>query len=161
MEILDIYDVNGNVTSKTIERGNKNFLEGEYIKLAVIWIKSNDKYLVQKCSEEKGGEYAITGGHVSHGNTSLEQIILECDEEMGYCLEKDKVSYLGACVKGRAIFDIFYYEDNNLDLSNLKFQEEEVESAHLLSKSEIEGLIQNEQFRKSSAASFERFIKNK
>ena len=72
MEKLDLYNADGEKLNKTIFRGTKPE-DGEFIKLSVIYIKSGNKYLFQKCSEEKGGEYAVTGGHVSAGNTREEQ----------------------------------------------------------------------------------------
>ena len=82
MELLDLYDNNGKLLNKTIVRGNKNFEENENIKLATIWIKSNNKYLIQKTSKEKGGEYAVSGGHVQAGLTSKQQACLELEEEL-------------------------------------------------------------------------------
>ena len=48
MEYLDLYDIHGNLLNKVIARGDKNFEDGEYIKLAVIWLKCKDK-LRKKC----------------------------------------------------------------------------------------------------------------
>ena len=48
------------------------------------------KFLFQKCSVEKGGEYAVTGGHVSAGNTSREQAAIEIKEELGLDVVKAK-----------------------------------------------------------------------
>ena len=73
MEKLDIYTKDGTLTGKIINRGEKP-LEGEFIKLCVVYLKCKDKYLMQKCSQQKGGEYAITGGHVSSGNSSLNHV---------------------------------------------------------------------------------------
>ena len=43
MEKLDLYDIDGNLLGKTIFRGEKPN-EGEFIKLAVVYIKSGDKF---------------------------------------------------------------------------------------------------------------------
>lgn len=160
MEYLDIYDINGNLQNKIIARGDKNFQDGEYIKLAVIWLKCKDKYLVQKCSPQKGGEYAITGGHVPTGFTSEEQAVVELDEELGIKLSIDDITFLGTVIKGNhAMFDIFLYEDDNIDNATITLQEDEVESVNWFTKSEIEKLISNGVFRESSTLHYEKFIK--
>ena len=52
MELLDLYDDNGNKIGKTIER-NKKFTEGN-IMLSIAFIKNKEgKYLIQKTSKEK------------------------------------------------------------------------------------------------------------
>ena len=44
MELLDLVDINGNLLGRTIERGNKDFKDGEYIRLVTVFLKSNDKW---------------------------------------------------------------------------------------------------------------------
>ena len=80
MEILDIYDSNGNPTGKKITRGKDKLNENEFIKLVVVWIEYNGKYLIQKTSKEKDSVYAITGGHLTSGNSETEQIVIEVRE---------------------------------------------------------------------------------
>ena len=158
MEILDLYDINGNKLNKTIVRGNKPS-EGEFIKLTIVYLKSQDKYLVQQCSVEKGGEYAITGGHVTSGISSKDQAIVECQEELGITLDISKLSYLGNIIKKSAIFDVYLYEDDSLINFNFTLQPEEVESVHWLTKSEFENLIQLGVVRPSSCEHYNKFIR--
>ena len=158
MEILDIYDIHGENTGKTIVRGEKP-KENEYIKLAIVYLKSKDKYLVQKCSEAKGGEYAITGGHVSSGNTSLKQCKIEVSEELGIDIDESKLKYLGHTIIRQAIFDIYLYEDDTLIDMSFTLQESEVECIEWLTKTEIEKLIEAGTFRKSSVAHYNEYIK--
>lgn len=160
MELLDVYNKNGETTGRVIKRGDKNLNENEFIKLAVIWVKAQNKYLIQKCSEEKGGEFAVSGGHVSSGNDSFKQIIIECQEELGLNLKKDKIKFLGSVIKQHAIFDVFLYEDDNLIDYNFSLQKSEVESISWKTVDEIVSLINQENFRKSSALHFEKFIKH-
>ncbi|MBQ3494154.1 MAG: NUDIX domain-containing protein [Clostridia bacterium] len=159
MEILDVYDINNKKTGKTIVRGNKNLLEGEFIKLVVIWIEDDGKYLVQKCSEEKGSVYAITGGHVSSGNTATHQAVIEIKEELGVDIKESDLKLLGTITKNNAMFEVYIL--NNTIKQNTKFvlQESEVESVSWLDKSQIDVLIKNGVFRKSSQMHYEKFIK--
>ena len=51
MEILDIYDNNGNTTGRTIIRGDKNAIlnDNEHVAIAVIFIEnSNGEFLIQR-----------------------------------------------------------------------------------------------------------------
>ena len=157
--MLGLFDNNGKYLDKSIVRGDKNFKDGENIKLATVWIKREDKYLIQKCSVQKGGEYAVSGGHVTYGNTSNEQAVIELNEELGLDVEENDLKFLGMIQRGHAIFDVYLIENNNLNIDTSKLQEEEVESIHWLTKKQIAELIKNEEFRKSSAAQFEMFIK--
>ena len=53
MEILDLYDDQGNKLNKTINRGEVP-ADGENIMLSVAFIRNSDgKYLIQKCFQQK------------------------------------------------------------------------------------------------------------
>lgn len=158
MEYLDIYDNNGNKTGKQIERGNKNLGENEYIKLSTLWLKSGDKYLLQVCSEEKGSEYAVTGGHVSAGNDAKFQAILEAEEELGLHIDSDRLSHLGRIIIRKAMFEVFMLEDDSLQSKTFTLQKEEVVEVLWLTKSEIESLPDGI-LRKSTKIQYETFIK--
>lgn len=56
MELLDVYDNYGNITGRTIIRGDKTALlnENEHIAVSVIFIENeNGEFLIQKTSQEK------------------------------------------------------------------------------------------------------------
>ena len=160
MEYLDIYDINGNKTGKTIARGDKNFGENEYIKLATIWIKSMGKYLIQKCSEDKGSEYAVTGGHVSAGNTPIGQASIELEEELGLNVPPDEFTLLGSIIRGHAIFDVFIFEDDSLINKTFTLQKSEVEDILWLDQDQIDNL-KDKNLRPSTILQFDKFIKGK
>ena len=158
MEKLDLYDIDGNLLGKTIFRGEKPN-EGEYIKLAVVYIKSGDKFLFQKCSPEKGGEYAVTGGHVPAGVTSKEQAVVEVKEELGIDISAQKLQYVGNINRGKAIFDVYLYEDDALQNAEFVLQTEEVENVYWFTKEEFEALIATGEVRQSTCQQFEKFFK--
>ena len=162
MEILDVYDVNGNKLDKTTVRGNLNLNEGEYVKIVTVWFRSGIRYLIQLTSEQKGSIYAVTGGHVPTGSTSREQAKVECKEELGFDLEDSKLKYIGPVVEKRVIIDVYLYEDEDMDLEEVEFtlQEEEVESVCWLTKDEMEDMILKGIFRDSSAHQYMVYIKN-
>lgn len=164
MELLDVYDINRNKLNKTIVRGETWLEDGEFVLITTIWIRSGIRFLIQHTSKQKGSEYAVTGGCVSAGNTSREQIKIECQEELGYTLKDDKLSLLGSLTLPdlRAIMDVYIYEDEDVDLEEEKYilQESEVESISWLSKNEIEDLILKDNFRPSSATQYMQLIRN-
>ena len=157
-EKLDLYDIDGNKLGKTIVRGEKP-AEGQFIKLVVVYIKSGDKYLLQKCSKEKGGEFAVTGGHVSAGNTSEEQVQIEIKEELGVDIDVAKLKRLGNIYRRQAMFDVYLYEDENFENVKLKLQTEEVEGEFWLAKTEIEALIEKGLVRERSCQHYDKFIR--
>lgn len=158
MEELNLYDDSGQPLNKTIIRGDKNFQPHENIKLTIIYLKCKDKYLVQKCSKEKGGEFAITGGHVSVGNTSQTQAVIEVQEELGICIDAQKLRFLGNIYRPHAIFDVYMYDDDNLENMPLTLQRSEVEDALWLTKQQILDLIKANEVRQSSKEHFLKFI---
>lgn len=158
MEMLQLFNKEGLPLNKSIPRGSKDFEENEYIKLATIWIKSKGKYLIQKCSAEKGGEFAVSGGHVQAGKTSKEQVVLELEEELNLHIAQTQLIFLGNIYRPHAIFDIFLCEDDGFIDKTFVLQKEEVEDVAWLSKQEISTLIKDEKFRTSSSEQFEKFI---
>ena len=98
MELLDVYDENGNVTGRVVQRGDKSvtFEENEHIAVSIIFIENNkNEFLIQKTSHIKGGEYSTTGGHVNSGETPLEAIKREVSEEIGIDIETKDIVSLG------------------------------------------------------------------
>lgn len=160
MELLDVYDINGNKTGRIVERNNCSLTENEKVKVVVVWLKCGNKFLIQKVSKQKGGLFAVTGGAVSSGNTSKIQAQIEVMEELGYNLDLSHLKFLGSFIHNDAIFDVYMFENNNLIKTNFVLQESEVESIYWLSKTEIEEKINMGIFRKSSIKGFEKFIKN-
>ena len=86
MEKLNLYDDSGHLLNKTIMRGYKNFQPHENIELTVVYLKCKNKYQVQKCSNGKDGQFAITDGHVSVENTSQTQAVIEVQKNWGFVL---------------------------------------------------------------------------
>ena len=159
MELLGLFNKEGEYLNKNIVRGNKDFKDGEYIKLATIWIKNDDQYLIQKCSQQKGGEYAVSGGHVTDGNSSKEQAVLELNEELGLNVDINDLRFLGNIYRPHAIFDVYLVKDVNFDIHKCILQESEVDSVYWLTIDDIEKLINSDEFRPSSALQFNKFIK--
>ena len=93
LEIWDILDKEGNKTGKTMQKGEE-LPEGFYHQGADIWIlNSENKILMQKRAPSKRSPnvWAMTGGSVIKGETSLQTIERETKEELGISLTMNKV----------------------------------------------------------------------
>lgn len=89
MEFRDLYDENKMVTGKTFIKGEQ-VPEGYYYLIVAIYIQnSKGEFLIQKRFPRKGGKWATTAGHPKAGETSLEGLITEVEEEIGIDLRQD------------------------------------------------------------------------
>ena len=158
MEILDLYDNNGKLLNKTVVRGTNDFGENENIKVVTIWIKCNDKFLIQKTSQSKGGNFAVTGGHIPSGKTTKQQAIIELFEELALKVDENDLQYLGTLCGNHKICDVFMYENDNLANYPFVLQKEEVESIHWFSKEEFARFIETGTVRKTTIHQFKEFI---
>ena len=143
MELLDVYDSQGNKTGRIVERGKRDetFGEDEHIAVAIIYIENDEgKFLIQKTSKEKGGHYSSTGGHIDHGEDAYSTIIREVKEELGIDISNDNVVDLGhICVDFPVRF--MFYLKKNIDLNDVVLQESEVESVSYMSSDEIRDVL--------------------
>lgn len=160
MELLDLYDDEGKPLNITIERGSK--LEKGNVMLSIVFIRnSENKYLIQKTSEEKGSEYSSTGGHVTHNENGLTTIIRELKEELGLDVNKDELKTIGI-VKNpdKPCVINLYLLEKDIDIDKLKLQDDEVESVNWMTSEEIIKLIKEDKFLKSHGYLFLNYIHN-
>ena len=143
MEKRDLYDKNRNLTGETILKGEQ-IPKDRYIVVVLVFIQNSEgKFLIQKRSEAKNGKYATTGGHPKAGETSIEGILTEVEEEIGVKMNpKDlKLYFSGRSENERVFWDDYYIKMDIQNLNDLKLQEAEVDSVEWLSENEIMLLI--------------------
>jgi len=150
MEFWDALDKEGNLTHKTINSEDEAALrEGIYHLGADVWIiNSENKILIQKRSLKKKnqpGVWAMTGGSVIKGETSLEAIKREVKEELGIELDINKAIKIKHYRIDNVLLDEYVVEQN-IDLNNVVLQEEEVCEVRYATYSEIESLLKNKNF---------------
>ena len=110
MEKRDLYDKKRNLTGETILKGDKT-PEGKYIVVVLVFIQNSEgKFLIQKRSERKNGKFATTGGHPKSGESSIEGILTEVEEEIGLELNPNELElyYSGKSEKERVFWDDYY-----------------------------------------------------
>lgn len=145
MEKRDLYDINRNLIGKSIFK-NEPIPENTYIMMVVIFIQNdNNEFLIQKRSIDKGGKWATTGGHPKSGESSLEGIITEVKEELGMTINNP---ILFKQAHGKDTICDLYYIRKNIDIENIKIQQEEVDNVKWASIEEIDYLMQNNEFNK-------------
>ena len=156
MEKRDLYDSSRNLTGEYIY-ANQDTPEGKYILIVAIFIQnSKGEFLIQKRSVLKGGKWATTGGHPKMGEDSLTGICTEVLEEIGVDLTpyKDQL-ILFKSHRGKSTFGDLYYINLDVDINNIKLQEEEVQDIKWFTISDIESLIKHDEFHKSHSCMFE------
>ena len=160
MEYLDLYDVNKNLTGEKIVRGKgkPQVPENNYINIVIIFMQNSEgKFLFQITSKEKGNEIATTGGHVKSGQTSYEAILAEVDEELGLDISKEDVKMIDSYIFGIAFMDV-YYLNKDINISDLKLQDDEVESVEWFTIDRIKELINEGKVRKGNIKAFESIL---
>ena len=150
METWDILDKNGNLTGKTMDKSDKIvWKEGIYHLGADVWIiNSDNKILIQKRSPKKNfrpNVWAMTGGSVIKGETSLETLKRETMEELGIELDIDKAIKIKHYRTSNIWLDEYIVEQD-VDLNKIILQEDEVCEVKFASFDEIEQLFQNKLF---------------
>ena len=157
MEYQDLYDKDGNKTGEIVlrTREKNNFPEDRFVKIVIIFIKNSEgKYLIQLTSKEKNSVMAATGGHVQAGQSSIEAIYAEVNEELGIDISHDDIKMLGSYTKQRALVDVYYLE-KDIDIKDITLQVEEVESVNWYTVEEIKKFIEEGTFRTGNIEGFE------
>ena len=150
MEIWDVYDEYGNPTGETMTRDSAKVREKGIYHLGVdVWIiNSDNNILIQRRSPKKRfrpNVWAMTGGSVQHGETSLEALKREVQEELQVALNVDEAQKIKRYKTDNIWLDV-YFVRQDIDLSTIILQEEEVSEVKYASYEEIKTLVQNNEF---------------
>ena len=147
MEKRDLYDKDRNLIGEFIFKGEP-VPKGKYIIVILVMIQnSKGEFLIQKRSKQKGGKFAATGGHVKSGQTSVEGMIDEIQEEIGLAVKPQELELLYSSREDdQDVFFDLYYMKKDFEISDLVLQEEEVESASWKTIEEIDELIKQDMF---------------
>lgn len=132
------------------------------MQVVTICIKNQqNKLLIQKRSQIKGGKYGITSGHTLIGEKAKEGAIREIKEEISLDVKKQELKLIYKTEIDKIIYNL-YYVQKEIDLSNLSLQKEEVEKVYWYTLEEINKLIQANEFYDKQIEVFkifERYIK--
>ena len=152
-ELLDLYDENRNLTGEVVKRFKDvkpEVPDGRFINIVIIFMEnSRGEFLIQHTSVEKGGVYATTGGHVKSGSTSRDTVIIEVSEELGIDISNLDFKLFETVKFNKGFFDVYYLKCD-IDIDDLVYQEDEVESCSWMSINDILDLMHEDKLRKSN-----------
>ena len=154
MEKRDLYDENKILTGETIFKGELIPIGRYYITVIVFIQNSKGEFLLQKRVQKKDGKWATTGGHPVSGETSMQGIITEINEELGINVNNDNIK-LFKTIKTEDDFVDLYYLKEDINIKNIVVQKEEVDKVKWSSIDEIKEMIEKGYFSNSHAEFFE------
>ena len=150
MEYRDLYDENKILTGEKIRKDDV-VPNGKYYITVVVWIENyRGEFLLQ--INKKYNMWATTGGHPKSGETSLEGIINETNEELGIEI-KNPILFKQA--SGKNTFCDLYYIKQDVDLNKITIQKTEVEEVTWATSKKIDELMKNGEFNKGHYMMFQ------
>ena len=164
-ERFDLYDVNRELTGKTLERGTK-VPEGYYRLVVHVCVFGSDgRMLIQKRQPFKSGwsgMWDITaGGSAQAGDTSQQAASRELKEEVG--IDYDLTGIRPAMtIYFDGGFNDIYTINMDVDIDSLELQTAEVEQVRWASEEEILDMLHEKEFvlYKTSFISLLYFLRN-
>ena len=159
MEKRDLDYLTRNLTGETIYKGD-SIPDGKFILVVLSFIQnSKGEFLIQKRSVQKGGKYASTGGHAKTGETSIQAMMTEINEELSLNANEDELHlvYSGREDEDKIFFDL-YYMKKDFSTNSLILQKEEVESVKWMTVNEIKQLISTNEFFDSNVDEFYKIL---
>lgn len=139
MEILDVFDKNGNRTGRTIERGQPLQVD-EYVLVVNVYIYNlQGEYLIQKRSMMKEfypGVWDVTAGTVLSGEDSKTAAVREVFEEVGISLDEENMIEITRIVRDQLFLDIWHVKAD-FEQKDCILQETEVDEIRLVSPKQL------------------------
>ena len=157
-ELRDLYDINGNKTTKTYCKGEM-IPEGYYTMVVMVVIRnSNGEFLMQKRVKNKGGDWGVTGGHPKSGETPLEGIVTEVKEELGLDFSEENFIEYDAGCDGKDCYKM-YFVNKDIDLNEVKIQEEELSEVRWFSMDELKHMVDIKELNEEQISCFVKVCK--
>ena len=159
MELVDKLNNKRQSLNKTAERQEK--VDGEYRQSVHTWImNSKGEFLIQKRSPNKKNfpnMWSQTGGAVDAGETTLQAALRECKEELGISFDPANVEFMLSFKRKYDFVDVWLIKQD-IDISDIILQEEEVSDVKWATESEIRELMKTGKLAKSIDLYFDMFI---
>ena len=161
MELVDLLNNRKELIGETCERNAVP--EGKYRLSIHIWIV-NDKneILIQQRSASRKmfpNMWTNTGGACIAGETSIETVFRELKEELNVIPNIDNLELIASYKRKKDYVDVWLLRQN-ININDLKFNDNEVQAAKWVSIEEWKKLLIEEQAIKSSTNYFLNYINN-
>ena len=161
MELVDLLNNRKELIGETCERNAVP--EGKYRLSIHIWIV-NDKneILIQQRSASRKmfpNMWTNTGGACIAGETSIETVFRELKEELNVIPNIDNLELIASYKRKKDYVDVWLLRQN-INIKDLKFNDNEVQAAKWATIEEWKKLLIEEQAVKSSTNYFLNYINN-
>lgn len=145
-ELWDIYDINRNKTGKFCERDMQPLKECEFHLVVHGWILNNEGeiLLCQRASDRKFPlMWEGIGGSVLAGETSIQGMIREIEEEIGLIVDEKNAILLHTETRPKFhdIYDVWLFK-TNIAIDDLKFNDGETINAKWVTKEEFDNMLE-------------------
>lgn len=162
MELVDLYNGQKELTNETVEK--KNVPDGKFRLSVHVWI-TNDKgeLLVQQrlaTAHKFPNMWAVTGGAVKAGESSLDGVLRELSEELGIKANKDEMKFIASYRRKFDYVDVWLL-NKNIDIKDIKLQEDEVQAVKWVTLEEFEEMLKNKEAIRSSYDYYKLYIEPK
>lgn len=148
MEKWDLYDRNGQLMGKTINRGAR-FRSGEHHLVTHVWVvNSAGRMLIQRRSSKRRmmpNIWAITSGSAVAGENSITAARRELAEELGISLPESAFISLGRLLRRNSLCDI-YLVKRDIAVPDMKLQKEEVSQVRWVTGTQLYGMVNERRF---------------
>ena len=143
MELVDVYNQN---REKIITKDRHSLNKDEYlIGVRAIILNKDNKILITKRADNKKIEplkWECNGGAIKAGESSLEGIKRELNEELGLIIYDENISFYKSIKRENEFTDIFIvYIDK--DINELTFNDNEVCEAKYITIEQFDMMIKN------------------
>ena len=159
MELVDKFNSKRQPLNKIAERHEK--VNDEYRQSVHTWImNSKGEFLIQKRSPNKKtfpNMWSQTGGGVDEGETTLQAALRECNEELGISIDLNNIELILSFKRKFDFVDVWLVKQD-IDISDIVLQEDEVSDVKWASIDEIRELMKAEKLAKSIEIYFDMFI---
>ena len=152
-ELRDLYDKYSNKTDKTYRKGDL-IPEGYYPMVVMVVIRnSNGEFLMQKRTQNKGGDWGVTGGHPKSGETPIEGIITEVKEELGLDFSNENFILYDYGCDGKDCYKM-YFVNKDINLNDITIQKEELSEVKWFSMDELKHMVETHELNDDQISCF-------
>ena len=162
MELVDLYNGQKELTNETVEK--KNVPDGKFRLSVHVWITNGKgELLVQQrlaTAHKFPNMWAVTGGAVKAGESSLDVVLRELSEELGIKANKDEMKFIASYRRKFDYVDVWLL-NKNIDIKDIKLQEDEVQAVRWVTLEEFEEMLKNKEAIRSSYDYYKLYIEPK
>ena len=142
MELVDIYNDKHEKLNYT--KGRKELSDGEFRLSCFVWIiNDKDELLIQQrlaTAKKCPNMWETTSGGAIAGDDAITGTLRELEEELGIKADKKDLKFIGSYARVNDYVEVFLLK-SNVNVDELKLQDDEVQAAKLVPISTFESII--------------------